>query len=282
MEKENKPDEIDLLELLLKGINIVRSNFWLIVSFFLLGTALGLVHYFISRKSFENKMMITSNILTNSYSKILIDNINKQLGRTNTKLIVDQLNISEKTAEQIGHIKIENVTEAEELKESERFIISVEVFDENILPELQQGLIYYIENNEFVKIRVEQNKSYLKQMISKLDQEIKDMEEFKLRIFKGNFFQRTDGNIMFDPTAVNSKIIELTKEKLNLQNSLGLANSVQVIEGFTKFESPVQPKLSVSLASGSMLGLFLVAMLIFFKSIRQLLRLADGVRHTTP
>ncbi len=54
------------------------------------------------------------------------------------------------------------------------------------------------------------------------------------------FFKATDGNVMFDPTAVNSKIIELTKEKINLQNALALANSVQVIEGFTKFESPVQ------------------------------------------
>ena len=36
---------------------------------------------------------------------------------------------------------------------------------------------------------------------------------------------------MFDPTVVNSKILELTKEKINLQNQFTLANSVQVIEG---------------------------------------------------
>ncbi len=114
-------------------------------------------------------------------------------------------------------------------------------------PIFKMVLVHYLENNEFVKIRVEQNKNYLKQMLAKLEQEIKDMEEFKLKIFNGEFFQSAKGNVMFDPTIVNSKILELTKEKINLQNNLALANSVQVIEGFTTFERPSSPKLSISL-----------------------------------
>ena len=115
-------------------------------------------------------------------------------------------------------------------------------------------------------------------MIAKVDEEIKDMEMLKGKIISGEFFQRTQGNVMFDPTTVNSKILELTKERINLQNNLELVNSVQVIEGFTKYQRPVRPKLSLSLISGSFVGLVFVSLLIAFKSVRRILRMADAAK----
>ena len=54
---------------------------------------------------------------------------------------------------------------------------------------------------------------------------------------------------MFDPTTVNSKIFELTKEKSSFKR-FALANSVHIIEGFTPFEKPAKPKLFISLVAG--------------------------------
>ena len=75
MEKKN--DEIDLFELFFRLVNILRANFWLIVSFFLIGAALGSVSYFTARKVFQNKMVISSAILTKSYAEVLIDKLNQ-------------------------------------------------------------------------------------------------------------------------------------------------------------------------------------------------------------
>ena len=127
-------------------------------------------------------------------------------------------------------------------------------------------------------MRVEQNKKFMKQMLAKMDEEIKDMEAFKEQIVSGSFFRSAQGNVMFDPTNVNSKILELTKEKITMQNELELVNSVQVIEGFTKYERPVRPRLSVSLISGSFVGLVFVSILIAFKSIRRILQMADAAK----
>ncbi len=66
-----------------------------------------------------------------------------------------------------------------------------------------------------------------------------------------NSFRTPKEMSCFDPTVVNSKILDLTKEKINLQNQFILANSVQVIEGFTAFETPSKPKLSISLVAGA-------------------------------
>ena len=50
MEKVNNQDDIDLLALFLKTINIVRSNFWIILSFFLIGSLLGVSYYYFTNK----------------------------------------------------------------------------------------------------------------------------------------------------------------------------------------------------------------------------------------
>ena len=115
-------------------------------------------------------------------------------------------------------------------------------------------------------------------MLAKIYEEINDMDAFKEQIVSGSFFRSAQGNVMFDPTNVNSKIMELTKEKITMQNELELVNSVQVIEGFTKYERPVRPRLSVSLISGSFVGLVFVSILIAFKSIRRILQMADAAK----
>ena len=277
MSDSKKNDEIDLSELFLKAIITVKANFLLILLFFFIGLAVGLAYYLSSRKVFENKMIISSAILTESYGRTLIENTNRYIREGNNAALASQLYITEVEAREINSLKIETLTksESEDQKESERLLITAEVFDQNVLPKLQHGIVAYFENNEFAKVRVEQNKSYFKEMLARTENEIKDLEQFKFRIFNGDFFQSSKGNVMFDPTIVNSKILELTEKKIGYQNALRLANSVQVIDGFTRFEHQTKPKLSVSLTSGSLVGLFFVGMLIVFKSVRRLLRMAE-------
>ncbi len=278
MPEQKNNDEIDLIALLLNAVNIFRANFWLILIYFLVGSALGVTYYFSSKKVFESKMIVSSNILTKTYGVRIAENMNLYLSEKNRTELAGRLGIPEQSLDKLRHVKIESLNENDDQKESDRFLITVEVYDPGILPELQNGFVHYLENNEFVKVRVAQNTAYLKQMIRDVENEISDMEEFKSKIYSGDFFQTVKGNVMFDPTTVNSKILDLKEKKLTYQNSLALSNSVQVIEGFTKFENPTKPKLSISLAAGSFIGLVFVGILIAYKSIRKLLRIADAAK----
>jgi hypothetical protein len=278
MEQVQKKDEVDLIELFLNLLITIRKNFWLIVLFFILGTAVGFAYYASAKKVYQSNMVISSGILTSSYSKALIENINRHRREQNFNVIKNLLRVSDSTARNLAFLEIEKLSQVDDLKEADKFMITAEVFDQNILRELQQGLVYYLENNEYVKIRVEQSKKYLDEMLAKVDDEIKDMESMKAKIINGSFFESAKGNVMFDPTTVNSKILDLTEKKLTLQNNRELVNSVQVIEGFSQFDRPARPSLSVSLVSGSVIGLFFVSCLIAFKSVRKLLRMADAVK----
>jgi len=279
MNSNKSVDEIDLFEVFLKIIRIVRNNFLLIVTFFLLGTLLGFLWYSTVPKEFESKMLITSDILTESYSEEVTENLNSLISENNQAELAKRLNISEKESAEIRKIVIENTDDKpQSSKEKEKIflLITVTVTSQSIIATLQQKLVAYLENNNFVKIRVQQKKDFLTSMIKKINEEIASLEEFKNKIYKGDFFTSAKGTIMLDPTLLNTAIIDLTKEKIEYENDLQIVESVQVVEGFTILNNPTSPKLSVALASGSFVGLFFVAMLIAFKGVRKIVRLEEN------
>ncbi len=270
-------DEIDLMELFLKLVRMIKKNFTMIVSFFVVGTLLGSVYGMFGTKVYESKMMVTSDILTESYSEKLAENLKALIKDENQKLLSSRLNLTPEEAESIGSIKIESALKDKPSKEDEKkwFVITVEILDQEILSKLEKGIVSYLENNEYVKIRVEQKRNLNKQLIKKTDEEILSLESFKNKIYEGNFFENNKGNVMFDPTVVNIRIIELNKDKLKYQNDLEIVNSVQIVEGFTKFIKPIKPNKAISLAAGATLGLFFVGILIAFKSVRKVVRMAE-------
>ncbi len=288
MEKMEKPvnnDEIDLVELLVKIVLLIKRNLLQIIIFFVVGTGLGYAYASLAPKVYESKMLVSSEILTESYSEKLFENLQNLIKEENYGELSIKIGLSEEEAVSLSKILIESALKDKPQKEDEKkfFLITVEVMDQSILSKLQTGLLSYFLENDFVKVRVDQRKKYYSNLIKKVDDEITSLEEFKNKIYNGKFFESTKGNVMFDPTQVNSKIIELSREKGNLQIDLELVNSVQIVEGFTQFDKPIWPKKSVSLAAGATLGLFLVGIMIAFKSIRKLVRLAEAhPSQTTP
>lgn len=274
---QKNDDEIDLVELLLKMVNALRDNFWIIVTFFAIGAASGIAYFVTSKKQYSNKMIISSSILTTTYANILFENANTHLVENNYAILQSEFKLDTETLKEIASLKIENLTKEEggELKESDRYLITANVYDQSILPNLQKGVIDYLENNEFVRIRINQQRSYLTQMLSAAEKELNDLQQFKQEIYSGKFFANAKGNVMFDPTTVNSKVLELTQRRIEYKNALELINSVQLIEGFSAFKHPSKPSLLRSLLAGSLLGLFVAGAFIAFKSIRRILRLAD-------
>lgn len=272
-------DEIDLLELLAKFVITIKSNFKLIVGAFVVGSLLGLAYNQFVPKNYESRMLVSSTILTESLSKTLTEDLFKLVKENNLTALSDKLKISSEVASKIGKIEIKNALEKSEgIKEAEKNNLTIicQSSDNTIWPDLQAGIINYFENNPYVKIRVEQRKSYYTEIIQKIDKELIDLNELKSRITNGQPVKSGNENlVLFDPTTVNTKIIELNKERFNYKNELETINSVQVVEGFTVFQKPIGPKLSISLAAGSSFGLFIVAIIIAYKSLRKIVRLSE-------
>jgi len=282
----NTPNaEIDLLDMLLKGVKIVRDNFWLILLFFIVGTGLGFVHYYSSVKVYESRMVLSSEILTESYAKQLVSSLNQFRNEGNLPALSKMLNMPEAALADISRISVSTpyANENEVGKEADRkyLVITAQVYNLDVLDDLQKSLITYFENNEYVKTRVEQKRKDFRELVAQSDQEIRDLENLKSKVYNGELFQNAKGGIVFDLTEINFKIIEITKEKLKAQDELALVNSIHVIDGFKRFEKPIRPNIQVNVIAGTSLGIFFVVALLAFKSIRRLLRMEEEARKST-
>ncbi|CAN5281890.1 hypothetical protein BH09BAC3_BH09BAC3_22130 [soil metagenome] len=284
MEKrETSSDEIDLQELLLKFVLLVKRNFILIVAFFFLGSLLGFMHSFLSTKVYASKMMLSSNLLTESYVDRLGENFNAIIEDNNYGMLSERLGLSIAEASGIksldiqGILKekpIENYTLADKGTRRTYFLaISASVVNTDILHKLQNGIINYLESNEFVRTNEEQNKIFLNGMIKKLDEEIVALDDFKKKIYEGT--AENKGAVILDLGQINAVLVNLYEKKSRFQSELVLSKSIQIVEGFTAFRKPVRPRFGLSLAAGGSIGLLFVALMIAFKSIRALLKEAE-------
>lgn len=278
MEQRTNSDEIDLVELLVKIVLLIKRNLVQIVVFFAVGTGLGYAYASLAPKVYESKMLISSDILTESYSEKIFQTLEKLINEQNYAELGAKLNVDPSIAGTISKLKIESALKDKPSNEEAKkfFLITAELYDQSVLTELQKGILSFLRQNDFVKERDDQKRKSFNELIQKTEAEIKSLEEFKNNIYKGDFFKDNRGTVMFDPTEVNFKIVELTKQKGEYEKEFLEANSVQVVEGFTRFDKPVWPKKSVSLAAGATLGLFLVGIMIAFKSLRKLVRFAEA------
>src|SRR5690242_2632376 len=213
MESSKQPakyqaNEIDLLELFARAIQAIRKNFATVLVSFLVGCGLGLLYYQFTPKMFESRMFISSDILTEPYSKSVIDNLDKLIRENNTQSLAEKLNLPIDKVSSVANITITSAVEKPEGSETGRIYFHIKVSSANnlIWPELQDAIVNYIKNNEFVKIRVEHRKKYISQVIEKINLELTDLERLKTKISEDGLAQSSKQNlVLFDPTTVNSK-----------------------------------------------------------------------------
>jgi len=278
--KSKQPaDEIDLLELLARITLSIKNNFRSLVIAFLIGSAIGTIFYYSVPKTYESKMLVVSDILTESNSKILVKELDELIRDGNNALIASKLTLTESQAASIGTIEI---SDSEELINDEGEVEKTYLVflcgsnDNSIWPDLQKGIVTYFDNNLYLKTIVGQQKDYIKKTLEKLNNELNSLFELKTKVMSGQLTQTSKENLwVFDPTRINLTIVDLSREKFELENSLQNLSSVQLIEGFTTFNKPASPKLSLSILAGSSLGVIFVFLLIGYRSIKKLIQLSE-------
>jgi hypothetical protein len=264
-------DEIDLMAVLSKVGWKVRKNYWLFLSLTLIGFGVGLGTSFIVSKEYESQLIINSDILTFSYADRIITTLNELLKEENYEDVSKRLDLKKEEVQNLKSMSVELLlkNKGEQLPENEKnyLVIKARTLDTHVLPQLQQGLLQYFQNIDYVKIRVEQRKEYYKTLIFEVEKQIKSLEELKSNVYSGKFFEGSKGTINFDPTTVNTKIIELSKDRLEYKNRLQLVNSIEVVESFTPHYRPVTGKKTRSSALGALVGILVAISIVALKSL---------------
>jgi hypothetical protein len=218
-------------------------------------------------------------VLTFSISKAVVADLKKLVNENNRDELAKKLLIDAPLAKSINDISVEtSIEKSENLKEQEKTILILEMksYDPRLFGKIQPSIIKFFQTNEYSLVREKEKKALYQGMIDKTTQEINELEKLRAQFLAGTLFKNSNANtILFDPTTINSRMVDLAREMLKNQNDLALVNSIQVIQGFTNFDKPVSPKLSTSLASGASLGVFFVLALIGAKGFHRMVKLAS-------
>ena len=273
METNNPSDTIDLSKAFTYLIRLFIGNFSTILIITTLTLGLGLVYFWFSPKIFESKMIIQSDILSESYALRLAENLSTHIKDGDIEYLVAKLNLTTEEASQLRDIKIVSALTAmsQQMPEKDKVIvvISVRVTDNAILPNLQRGIIDYLSSNDYIKKRVEENRKLYENVIGSLDRELKMMDTLKIRISKGKFSSTKVGDVLImDVSGLFEVAGDLFEKKYSTQRALATVESIQIIEDLTPYRKAVWPKLSIVLLTSLILAGIIITTIISYKSFR--------------
>jgi uncharacterized membrane protein len=237
-------DDIDLQELAVRIIRFFRNHLIFILIFCAAGIGLGYTAYQTLPRVFESKMVVLSDLLTKTYGERMGLTLNNLVLERNLTDLSSKLNLSSEKVASITSIDVEcqldvKSPQREKVEKDETyFILTVGLTDRSALPDIQTGLLYYMRNNEYVKLRAKQRTELNTALVQRIDRDIRTIDSLTQFLFQKG---PRASDLQFDPTD---------------QQELELANSIHLVEGFTAFEKPKDPKLSKLVIIGFLLGLF--------------------------
>ncbi len=279
----NQPsDDIDLLLLAERTLLFFRRYKWLYLSAVLIGILLGFLTWRSMPKVYKSRLILHSFTLSNLDYIHVINNWNSLLKSGEHELLSQSLGM---TTSSLGKVKQVKGTEIQKVftpNNPNGFYVDVFVTNNNVLKELQAGILTGLENVEYIKKQLAIKKENLGLLISEVSKEIRKLDSTKTRIeslLAGNGNRST--SLIVDISGLNKQRIELNEKLLYYQQDLRMASAVQVLQGFSHFNKPAGPNLVVWLGLGFIGGMAIAFMLSFLLHLRKRLknRLSVPDRH---
>ena len=276
--KENTKtsDEIDLLELFQKMGNTLKRWFMAILQFVyqiilflvrksvfigivvILGLLWGGIKYKTSPRYYSSRLEAYSNTLSSIDMINYINNIHELFEEDNIENLQRKLGITEQTLEKVNDVQAYKVMDfngdgitdkidfdddystSDSTVSHTRFIVKVEVFDQEVFPVIQNRILSYINQNTYINERNQIRKRQLQELIAQLGNEIAMLDSLK----REEYFQKKDkmepqkGQLLVmnekETKLYHPQLISLYKEKQALEERLELRmDPITIIQDFS-------------------------------------------------
>lgn len=269
-------DDIDLQELAVRVIRYFQNHLLFILIACAAGVAFGVATYKALPNIYESQMVVLSDLLTKTYGDRIDESLNNLIAEDNLTELSAKLNVAPEKVSSIRAIRVESQLDVKTPqrdkveKDETYFFITINLTDRSALPELQQGLLFYLRNNEFVKTRTRQREELNAAVVKKIDKELRAIDSLKGLLLQDRQFRGED--LQFDPAPLFTTTVDLTRMRWESQQEFEMANSIHLIEGFTAFQKPRDPKLTTLAVAGFFLGLLAAVFLLTLKHLVKLAR----------
>lgn len=180
------------------------------------------------------------------------------------ELLKEQLRNAQasKTNEEV----INQVLKRIEVENRHSFEITIRTLNPAVIPNLQEALVNYFRNNDYVKRRIDINKTNLLALKEKLTSELQKMDSLKLVIY-ANYKSMADqarsgsNNVILSDRSVTNPIevynqdLALYSELQSVNRQLYIQPDFEIVDGFTEFSEPASPSAAKMILYATLLGI---------------------------
>ncbi|HZH38697.1 MAG TPA: hypothetical protein VEX17_01395, partial [Bacillales bacterium] len=189
---EVSEDELDLFILLDKAIRFIKRFGFLTLIAGVLGLITALGFYYLAPKKYSSKLILRPSTLTNLEYIQIINTWNEMLYSKDYDLLAVSMNINPSILYSVNALSADEIQKLYVEKNPYGFMVFVNTTDTSILNTLQSGIVYGLENNEYVKQRLASKRESLRQLIGNISNEIKALDSTKREVEK--LLNTTNGN----------------------------------------------------------------------------------------
>ena len=264
-------EELNLKQLFTDFVNFISRNKKILCVFIIFGIISVVVFQNLKPSYYETQAICMSGIA--EYERI------EQLEELSQRTAVDlinylQINISNKDHDQLALLldisaqtasNIKSI-EAEQLYQQDmnekfyalnKFEVRLSVFDNNIINDIQKGLIYYFNNNNFIKDYHEMYLNSSNSLVSEIKDEMNVLSNMRLEGAKNNL-DLSSVNIISgkDENTISNQIISLAQLKEEIKTNQMLLNPLVFVQDFAKTNKTERDLLVWCLLSGFISLLF--------------------------
>ena len=267
------PDDIDLIILLERAVSYFRRFKWAFIPAIIAGILLGFLAYFNSPKMYKSRMVLHPVFVTNNEEIQIIDNWDELLKKREYKTLSAAFNCDEDLLRKVVSLDAADILKVFTPNNPNGIYVDVRIKDNSILPDLQKAILFGLNNTEYVKQRLEVKKDNLRQMIDEVTYEVAKLDSIKSTV--ENILtskEKNSSSLMIDVSGMNKQLIEMNEKLLGYKEELKFVNGVQVLQGFSRFDTPVSISLKVLIIIGLIVTLSITWLYTLFVIVRQKLK----------
>jgi len=265
----NKSDDLDLINLVESVFSFFRNYSKLIAFFSIAGILAGYTLYKISPKQYESTLLLHSSTLTNTEQINIIENWNALLRDGEYAALGERLNCDSAMLKKVANISAAEIQKLYIPNNPNGFVVKAIVRDNAVLDSLYKGIIYGLENSDYIKAKLASRRTILGELIGKVKTEISKLDSTKKNIENSiNSNNQHSSSFIIDVSTITSQVISLNEKLLGYQDELKFSAAVLVFHKFEKFEKPVSPKFFKSVVLGFIGGFaigYLLSMYIYLR-----------------
>ena len=269
-------DELNLKDLFTRLILFISRNFKLIFGIIFIGVISVILYQKFKTPYYETKAICMSGI--SEYERVeyeedwlqrtaidLVNHLEINVENRDYQALSRSLGIDIKTASNIKKIEAEQLYQKdmhEEFFTLNKFNILLKVYDKNIIADVQEGLIYYFNNNNYVNELYQRFKKSKQRVIEDVNNEMKLLKEIRLKgiVDNTNFSSSLKVVNGYEKSTINNQITILSEYREKIRTQKEILKPLSFVQEFARVSKKEDDILIWSLVGGVIS--FLLAMFI--------------------